>query len=72
MKRISPFNQLFKLLHTQEQKDILVETLEPLKPEYRDDLCLAFVAYIRFGLRRPFTNKLMTVLFLSYCDVLDS
>lgn len=72
MKRTSPFNQLVRLLQTQEQKEILVETLEPLKPEYRDDLCLAFVAYIRFGIRRPFDNNLMTVLFISYCEVLDS
>lgn len=71
-KRTSPFSQLFKMLQTQEQKDILFETLEPLKEEYRDDFCLACVAYIRFGIRRYFPNKMMQVLFLSYCDVLDN
>lgn len=71
-KRISPFSQLFKLLQTQDQKDILFETLEPLKNEFRDDFCLACVAYIRFGIRRYFPNKMMQVLFLSYCEVLDN
>lgn len=71
-KRISPFSLLIKMLQTQEQKDILFETLEPLKEEYRYDFCLACVAYIRFGIRRYFPNKMMQVLFLSYCEVLDN
>ena len=72
MKYETPFSQLFKLLQTQEQKDILIESLQPLLPAYRDDLCLAIIAYIRFGIRRPYTNKFMWALFESYCYLLDN
>ena len=70
-KKVTPFIQLFRLLQTDEQKAILYETIEPLKDDYRDDFCLACVAYIRFGIRRHFENHLMNVLFASYCEVLD-
>lgn len=70
-QRLSPVEQLLTLIPTQELKDILFETLEPLKPQYRDDFCLACVAYIRFGIRRCFENRLMRVLLESYCDMLD-
>lgn len=70
-KKVTPFIQLFRLLQTDEQKTILYETIEPLKDDYRDDFCLSCVAYIRFGIRRHFENRLMNVLFASYCEVLD-
>ena len=70
-KKVTPFIQLFRLLQTDEQKAILCETIEPLKDDYRDDFCLTCVAYIRFGIRRHFENRLMNVLFASYCEVLD-
>ena len=70
-KKVTPFIQLFRLLQTDEQKAILYETIEPLKDDYRDDFCLTCVTYIRFGIRRHFENRLMNVLFTSYCEVLD-
>lgn len=71
MKHISPYDQLIGLLQTQQQKHVLAETLEPLGKQSREDFCLACVAYIRFGVRRPFANNVMHVLFTSYCDLLD-
>ena len=70
-KRLSPFSQLENMLQTQEQKDTLLEIIEPFKDVYRDDFCLASLAYIRFGIRRFFQNKAIQALFNYYCKVLD-
>ena len=71
-KKTTPIAQLIKLLQTREQITILHETLEPLTDIYREDFCIACIAYIKFGIRRPFENRVMQVLFTSYCDLLDS
>lgn len=71
-KKTSPIAQLIKLLQTREQITILHETLEPLTDIFREDFCIACIAYIKFGIRRPFENRVMQVLFTSYCDLLDS
>lgn len=71
-KRITPYVQLTKLLQTREQVTILDETLEPLSEIYREDFCIACIAYIKFGIKRPFENRVMQVLFTSYCDLLDN
>ena len=70
--RVSPFLQLQRMLQPQKQHDILLMVAEPLSDEYRDDFCLACVAYIRYGIRRHFTNEIMQALFASYCEVLDN
>ncbi|MDD6131020.1 MAG: hypothetical protein PUB62_10605 [Prevotellaceae bacterium] len=56
--RVSPFLQLQRMLQTQKQHDILLMMAEPLSDEYRDDFCLACVAYIRFGIRRHFPQRI--------------
>ena len=71
-KKITPYAQLTKLLQTHEQVTILYETIEPLQQEYKEDFCIACIAYIKFGIRRPFENCVMQVLFASYCDLLDA
>lgn len=71
-KKITPVAQLTKLLQTRKQITVLFETLEPLTEIYREDFCIACIAYIKFGIRRPFDNRVMQVLFTSYCDLLDA
>lgn len=71
-KRTTPYAQLTKLLQTREQVTILYETLEPLTEVYKEDFCIACIAYIKFGIKRPFENRVMQVLFASYCDLLDN
>ena len=71
-KKITPVAQLTKLLQTREQITVLFETLEPLTEIYREDFCIACIAYIKFGIHRPFDNRVMQVLFTSYCDLLDA
>lgn len=70
--KTTPIAQLLKLLQTREQIAILHETLEPLTDTYREDFCIACIAYIKFGICRPFENHVMQVLFSSYCDLLDA
>lgn len=71
-KKISPFRQLFRELKTQQEKDILYESIEPLRDEFRDDFCLSVLAYIKFGIPRTFDNQLMQVIYQSYIEMLDS
>lgn len=51
--------QLYRLLQTDEQKIALCQYTEPLGHLASDDFCLACVAYIRFGIRRRFENRVM-------------
>lgn len=71
-RKISSYDQLMRLLQNEEQKALLIQTIEPLKPKYVDDFCLACIAYIKFGVRRPFSNMLMWVIFESYLTYLDN
>lgn len=70
-KKITPFCQLFRELKSQEEKDILFEQIEPLRDEYRDDLCLSILAYLKFGIPRVFDNQLMQVIYEAYRELLD-
>lgn len=70
-KKISPQTQLQKLLQSREQVLILQETLEVLNNQSQEAFCIAAIAYIKFGIRRPFTNCVLGVLFTSFCDLLD-
>lgn len=70
-KKVTPFCQLFRELKTQQEKDILYESVEPLRDDYRDDLCLSILAYVKFGVPRKFDNPLMQVIYQSYIELLD-
>lgn len=70
-KFITPLDQCLSELQTEAQKHLLMQNLEPLNEQSREDLCLAIVAYIRFGIKRPFGNPLMHVIFTSYIEVID-
>lgn len=56
---VTPYQQLLPLLATSQQHQALSTLADILQPQYFDDLCLAIIAYIRFGIRRPFHNKAM-------------
>lgn len=70
--RRSPQEQLLPLLQTDLQKEILLDTIAPMKESYSYDFCIACIAYIRYGIKFSFANKTMQVLFVSYCDLLDT
>lgn len=70
MKHVSPLDQALGCLKQDTHKHILVQNLEPLNTQSREDLCLAIVAYVRFGMKRPFANPLMQVIFQSFIELL--
>lgn len=69
--KTTPQNQLLKLLQTHEQIHVLHEMQEVLNDQSQEDLCIAAIAYIKFGIRRSFDNNVLWALFSSYCDLLD-
>lgn len=71
VKKVTPFQQLQRELHNPEELTILVENLMPLQQEYRDDLCLSILAYIKFKVPRQFDNRLIQVIYQAYIDMLD-
>lgn len=70
MKRITPLDQALGTLKTDAQKHILMQNLDPLNAQAREDLCLAIVAYQRFKIKRPFSNPLLHVIFTSFIEIL--
>ena len=70
-KKTTPQTQLLKLLQTRDHIRVLHETLEVLNKQSQEDFCIACIAYIKYGIRRPFENNVLWVLFTSYCDLLD-
>lgn len=70
MKKISPLDQALGTLKTDDQKHILMQNLDPLNAQAREDLCLAIVAYQRFKIKRPFCNPLLHVIFTSFIEIL--
>lgn len=70
-ERITPQQQLWK--ETPEQYHVrLASVLAHLKLGSQEDLCLALVAYIRFGIRRTFANQFMDMVFADCIDMLES
>lgn len=72
MKKTTPQIQLLKLLQTYEQVHVLHETMEVLNNQSQEDFCIASIAYIKYGIRRPFDNQVLSTFFNAYCNVLDS
>lgn len=70
MKHVTPLDQVLSELQTDAQKHILMQNLDPMNAQAREDLCLAIVAYQRFGIKRPFSNPLMHVIFTSFIEIL--
>lgn len=56
MKRIKPQQQVWKHLLTDDQRAIFAQNLRHLKPRSQEDLCYGLLAYIRWGIVRPFED----------------
>lgn len=61
-KYISPQQQLWKML-TDIQREELGEILRRLKKRDQEALCYGVIAFIKFGIRRPFESKFMQLIF---------
>lgn len=57
MKHVSPQQQVWQHLRTDEQRAILAENFRHMKRRTQEDICYGILAYIRWGIVRPFEDK---------------
>ena len=57
MKHISPQQQVWQHLRTDDQRVILAENFRHLKHRTQEDICYGILAYIHWGIVRPFEDK---------------
>lgn len=57
MKRISPQQQVWQHLRTDEQRAILADNFRHLKHRTQQDICYGLLAYLRWGIIRPFEDR---------------
>lgn len=57
MKHISAQQQVWQHLRTDDQRDILAKNLRHLKHRTQEDICYGILAYLRWGIIRPFEDK---------------
>lgn len=57
MKFISPQQQVWELLQTDDQKAILAANLRHLKKQTQEDICYGIIAFLRWGIIRPFEDQ---------------
>jgi len=54
--RKSPQQQVWEFLRSADQRAILAENLRHLKHRTQYDVCIALVAFLRWGIIRPFED----------------
>ena len=69
-RSLTPQQQVWELTDDATQK-ILREVLRRLKKRDQEDLCYALIAYLRYGIRRPFESMFMEVLFECFIDLVE-
>lgn len=70
MKKKSPQQQLWPML-SQSQQQICRQVFRRLKKRDQEDLCYALIAYIRYGMKRPFECLFMQVLLESFIELIN-
>lgn len=70
-EKITPWQQLWKLL-SEEQQKIVSMVFRRLKKRDQEDICYAMVAYIRFHIKRDFICPFMQFIFLSMIDLVEN
>jgi len=56
MKQLTPQQQLWKALRTDEQRAAFARHFHHIKHRTQADLCLGILAYIRWGIIRDYEN----------------
>lgn len=54
--RKSPQQQVWEFLRTEDQRAVLAGNLRHLKHRTQYDVCIALVAFLRWGIMRPFED----------------
>ena len=53
MKQVSPQQQVWQHLRTDDQRVVLATNLRHLKHRTQEDICYGILAYLRWGILRP-------------------
>ena len=56
MQHVSPQQQVWKYLRTDDQRATLAENFRHLKHRTQEDLCYGIIAWLRWGIIRPYTD----------------
>ena len=65
MKRVTPQQQVWKHLRTDDQRSFFAKQLRHLKPRTQEDLCYGILAYIRWGVTRPYDDRFVNTIYQS-------
>lgn len=65
MKHVTPQQQVWEMLRTDDQKAILAANLRHVKYRTQEDICYGLIAFLRWGIIRPFEDKWVNRLFQS-------
>lgn len=65
MKRVSPQQQVWQHLRTDEQRAVIAQNLRHLKSREQEDLCYGIIAFLRWGIERPFEDQWLNRLYQS-------
>lgn len=57
MKHVTPQQQVWALLQTDDQRAILAANLRHLKKLTQEDICYGIIAFLRWGIIRPFEDQ---------------
>ncbi|MDO4959322.1 MAG: hypothetical protein Q4E68_08750 [Prevotellaceae bacterium] len=63
MNRITPQQQVWKYLRTDDQRAILAQNFRHIKRRTQEDICYGLLAFLRWGIIRPFEDKWVNKLF---------
>lgn len=69
-KRKTPLQQLLPLL-TRHERDYVLESLIHLKTDVAEEMSLALVCYIRYGITRPFASPFLRAIFDFLTAIID-
>lgn len=56
MKYVTPQQQVWAMLQTDDQKAIIAQNLRHLKKTTQEDICYGILAFLRWGIIRPFND----------------
>lgn len=68
-KKVSPYDQV-KEGTTEREQQLMAPILETLDEQSHEDICLALVAWLRFGIRREFWDPELNDVFIQLIDLI--
>lgn len=69
MVTITPFQQVWNATSNREHQ-LIKPILDPLDLQKKEDICLALMAWLKFGIRRPFADEMLSAILTEIIDLL--